>query len=87
MRLLKNCHKATPENGKVIVVDAIFPEIPDVTTAIKSISQLDMIVMTHNSGGKERSQKDFLALAKAAGFSGIRYDCFVRNYWVMEFFK
>ena len=86
MKILKNCHKAIPENGKVIVMDAILPEMPDVTAAVKSISQLDMFMMTHR-GGKERSQQAFLALAKAAGFSGIRYDCFVRNFWVMEFFK
>ena len=87
VKLLKNCHKAIPENGKVIVVDAILPEISDVTATVKSISQMDIFMMTQDPGGKERSQQDFLALVKAAGFSGIRYDCFVRNFWVMEFFK
>ena len=87
MKLLKNCYKAIPENGKVIVVDAVLPQTPDVTAAVKSISQMDIFMMTQDPGGKERSQQDFLALAKAAGFSGIRYDCFVWNFWIMEFFK
>jgi len=44
-------------------------------------------MMTTNPGGKERSEEEFMALARGAGFSGIRYTCFVCNYWVMEFFK
>ncbi|KAI3795269.1 hypothetical protein L1987_37920 [Smallanthus sonchifolius] len=34
--------------------------------------------------GKE---DEFLALAKCAGFSGIRKECVVYNFWVMEIFK
>ncbi|PQQ10868.1 caffeic acid 3-O-methyltransferase [Prunus yedoensis var. nudiflora] len=61
--------------------------MPDTSTAVKSTSQLDVIMMTQNPGGKERSEQEFMALATGAGFSGIRYECFVCNFWVMEFFK
>ncbi|XP_021822660.1 caffeic acid 3-O-methyltransferase-like [Prunus avium] len=87
LKLLKNCYKAIPDNGKVIVVEALLPAMPDTSTAVKSTSQLDVIMMTQNPGGKERSEQEFMALATGAGFSGIRYECFVCNFWVMEFFK
>ncbi|XP_021822616.1 caffeic acid 3-O-methyltransferase-like [Prunus avium] len=87
LKLLKNCYKAVPDNGKVIVVEALLPAMPDTSTAVKSTSQLDVIMMTQNPGGKERSEQEFMALATGAGFSGIRYECFVCNFWVMEFFK
>ncbi|KAK7347250.1 hypothetical protein VNO80_21777 [Phaseolus coccineus] len=40
-----------------------------------------------NPGGKERCEEEFMKLARAAGFSGIRYECHGNNFWVMEFFK
>uniref|UniRef100_A0A5B7BL78 Putative O-methyltransferase 2 n=1 Tax=Davidia involucrata TaxID=16924 RepID=A0A5B7BL78_DAVIN len=87
LKLLKNCYKAVPDNGKVIVVEAILPVIPDTSTAVKGICQIDLIMMTQNPGGKERTQKEFLALASGAGFAGIRLECFACNFWVMEFYK
>ncbi|KAL3517122.1 hypothetical protein ACH5RR_024024 [Cinchona calisaya] len=50
--------------------------IPDTSTCVKTICQTDMIMMTQNPGGKERSEKEILALATAAGFRGMRIDCF-----------
>ncbi|KAI8529366.1 hypothetical protein RHMOL_Rhmol12G0220000 [Rhododendron molle] len=87
LKLLKNCHKALPDNGKIIVVEGILPVIPDSSAATKGIFQLDLVMMTQNPGGKERTKQDFEALATGAGFSGIRLECFVCNFWVMEFYK
>ena len=87
MKLLKNCYSAIPENGVVIVVEAILPALPETSSADKGTSQVDVLMMTQNPGGKERSEEEFLALATAAGFSGIKFECFVCNFWVMEFFK
>ena len=61
--------------------------IEERTGALKSISQFDVLMMTTNPGGKERSEEEFMALAKGAGYSGIRFTCFVSDLWVMEFFK
>ncbi|KAK1559924.1 hypothetical protein Q3G72_020026 [Acer saccharum] len=36
LRLLKNCYKAIPDDGKVIVVEAIVPEIPEASAAAKT---------------------------------------------------
>ncbi|XP_050387573.1 caffeic acid 3-O-methyltransferase-like [Argentina anserina] len=87
LKLLKNCYNAIPDNGKVIVVEALLPVVPVTSTAVKSTSQMDVLMMTQNPGGKERSEQEFIALATAAGFRGIRYECFVCNFWVMEFLK
>ncbi|KAK9997706.1 hypothetical protein SO802_022392 [Lithocarpus litseifolius] len=72
---------------KVIVVEAVLPTVPENSSSMKSTSHLDLIMMTQNPGGKERSQQEFMALATRAGFSGIRFDCCVSDIWVMEFFK
>ncbi|EXC13660.1 Caffeic acid 3-O-methyltransferase [Morus notabilis] len=86
LKLLKNCYEAIPDDGKVIVVEAILP-VSGTSSAAKTAFQFDVGMMTQNPGGKERSQQEFVALAVGAGFSGIRFECFVTNYWVMEFFK
>ncbi|KAK4268949.1 hypothetical protein QN277_022171 [Acacia crassicarpa] len=86
LKLLKNCFNAIPKNGKVIVLDAILPIEPDVSATTKSTSQFDVALMA-SCGGKERSKQEFLNLATSAGFSGIRFQCFVCGLWIMEFFK
>ncbi|KAH7519391.1 hypothetical protein FEM48_Zijuj08G0031200 [Ziziphus jujuba var. spinosa] len=80
-------YKAIPEEGKVIVVDAIFPVMPETSAEVKSISQANVIMMNQIPGGKERTKQEFLALATASGFSGVRFECSVSSSWVMEFLK
>ncbi|XP_023896639.1 cathecol O-methyltransferase 1 [Quercus suber] len=87
LKLLKNCYNAIPNDGKVIVVEAVIPTIPNISTSMKSTYQLDMVMMTQCTGGKERTQEEFVALATMAGFSGIKFECSVCDFWVMKFFK
>ncbi|KAJ0113218.1 hypothetical protein Patl1_00699 [Pistacia atlantica] len=87
LKLLKNCYKSIPEDGKVIVVEGILPVMADTKVTSKAISQTDVVMMTQNPGGKERTKHEFMALGTEAGFSGITYECFVFNFWVMEFYK
>nr|GEY77022.1 caffeic acid 3-O-methyltransferase [Tanacetum cinerariifolium] len=87
LKILKNCYKALPENGKVIVVELILPEVLDTTRATQNALHVDMIMMAYNPGGKERTQNEFEALAKGAGFKGFRKASCVLNNWVMEFCK
>jgi len=87
LKLLKNCYDATPNDGKVIVVEAVLPVMPEMSTSAKINCQMDVLMMTQNPGGKERTEAEFMGLATKAGFSGIRYESFVCNFWVMEFFK
>ncbi|KAK9200000.1 hypothetical protein WN944_015194 [Citrus x changshan-huyou] len=87
LKLLKNCYKSIPEDGKVIVVESILPDLPETSTLSKRNSQIDVLMMTQNPGGKERTKHEFMTLATGAGFSGIRFECFTCNLWVMEFYK
>ncbi|XP_021767231.1 caffeic acid 3-O-methyltransferase-like [Chenopodium quinoa] len=87
LTLLKNCHKALPDNGKVIVVETNITDEPETTALARAICQLDVSMMTQNPGGKERTRREFEALAKATGFAGVKFVCYVSNFWVMEFYK
>ena len=87
MKLLKNCYDAIPDDGKVIVVEAVLPIIPENNAAWKSVSETDVVMIPLYQGGKERSEQEFKELATGAGFSGIRYQSFANAFWVMEFFK
>ncbi|TKY61190.1 Anthranilate N-methyltransferase [Spatholobus suberectus] len=87
LKLLKNCYKATPDDGKVIVVDSILSFVPETTATAKGALGSDLIMMTQNPGGKERTRHEFMELAKGSGFSGVRFICCVCGHWVMEFYK
>uniref|UniRef100_A0A2P2NZ83 caffeate O-methyltransferase n=1 Tax=Rhizophora mucronata TaxID=61149 RepID=A0A2P2NZ83_RHIMU len=87
LKFLKNCYDALPANGKVIVAEYILPEAPDSSLATKCVIHVDLIMLAHNPGGKERTLKEFEALAKKAGFQGFRVVCSAFSTQVMEFLK
>uniref|UniRef100_A0A224XFB0 caffeate O-methyltransferase n=1 Tax=Hypericum kalmianum TaxID=473045 RepID=A0A224XFB0_9ROSI len=87
LKFLKNCYDALPETGKVIVVECILPEVPDSSLASKLVIHIDTIMLAHNPGGKERTEKEFEALAKGAGFQAFRIACCAFGTYVMEFLK
>lgn len=84
---MKNCYKSIPNDGKVIVLENIAPAIAETTEMAKAVFLSDILMMTQSPGGKERTQDEFMALATAAGFCGIKLVCSVFNFWVMEFYK
>ncbi|KAK6936603.1 O-methyltransferase domain [Dillenia turbinata] len=86
-KFLKNCYESLPENGKVIVVECILPVVPDPSLPSKQTIHIDVIMLAHNPGGKERTEKEFEALAKGAGFKEFQVMCSAFNTWVMEFRK
>ncbi|XP_058179058.1 caffeic acid 3-O-methyltransferase-like [Rhododendron vialii] len=86
LQILKNCHKALPEHGKVIVVETILPAIVDTSDAARTAFHIDLLMMTE-LGGKERTEQEYRTLAVGAGFSGIKLDCYACTLWVMEFYK
>ncbi|KAG9455446.1 hypothetical protein H6P81_008350 [Aristolochia fimbriata] len=87
LKLLQNCHKALPETGKVIIAESILPEAPETNLAANGVLHVDMIMLAHNPGGKERTRKEFEELANASGFTGFKLQCSAYNTWVMEFHK
>ncbi|ESR49547.1 Flavone 3'-O-methyltransferase 1 [Citrus sinensis] len=87
MKLLKNCYKSIPEDGKVIVVESMLPEVPNTSIESKSNSHLDVLMMIQSPGGKERTRHEFMTLATGAGFGGISCELAIGSLWVMEFYK
>ncbi|KAJ0538989.1 Caffeic acid 3-O-methyltransferase [Helianthus annuus] len=87
LQVLKNCYKSIPENGKVIVAECILPEELGSTPTTQNVILVDVIMLAHSLGGKERTEKEFEALAKEAGFKGFNKVVCALNTWVMEFCK
>ncbi|KAJ0024330.1 hypothetical protein Pint_08155 [Pistacia integerrima] len=87
LKLLKNCCEALPNSGKVIIVESILPVIPMDNVSSHIVFEQDLLMLAQNPGGKERTQKEFEALAVKSGFSGCEVICNAYNSWVMEFRK
>ncbi|KAF9620352.1 hypothetical protein IFM89_011087 [Coptis chinensis] len=88
IKFLKNCHKALPKNGKVIVVDRVVPVAVETTTAAKELFQFDILMMVNHPGGKERTEDELQAIAKKVGFADAKIALRPFKYWVvMEFIK
>ncbi|KAK9115015.1 hypothetical protein Syun_021812 [Stephania yunnanensis] len=83
--ILKNCYKALPNDGKVVILDMIVPEVPDPNSVAKEVYSMDIMMLVY--GGKERTKQDFDALAKEAGFLGAKFICPAFNFWVIELNK
>ncbi|KAJ4909159.1 O-methyltransferase family protein [Raphanus sativus] len=88
MKLLKNCWKSLPENGKVIIVDLITPSEPKSGDFSSNyMFGMDMLMLTQCSGGKERSFLQLENLAFGSGFLRCEVVCGVHSYSVIEFQK
>ena len=61
--IMKNCHRALAENGKLILVEAVVP--PGDEMHFAKFIDLNMLVMT---GGRERTEEEFRQLYESAGF-------------------
>ncbi|KAK7295422.1 hypothetical protein RJT34_18330 [Clitoria ternatea] len=74
IELLRNCYKALPADGKVIIVEPILPDIPEATDASKFTSIIDNIMFI-TAGGRERTEKQHESLSKRSGFSRFHVAC------------
>ncbi|XP_010934914.1 caffeic acid 3-O-methyltransferase [Elaeis guineensis] len=86
-KILENCHKALPNNGKVILCECILPVAPEPIPSAQGVFHVDMIMLAHNPGGKERTEKEYQDLAKGAGFTGFKAQYCFSTAWVLEFTK
>ncbi|XP_027361628.1 isoliquiritigenin 2'-O-methyltransferase-like [Abrus precatorius] len=88
IKFLRNCHKALPQHGKVIVLDFIMPEVPNSSNISKHICAIDnLMFLAHD--GKERTENEFRNLCKSSGFSKFHIASTDRTAMtgVMEFYK
>ncbi|XP_011084577.1 caffeic acid 3-O-methyltransferase-like isoform X2 [Sesamum indicum] len=87
LKILKNCYEALPENGKVIIAERMLSEAPHSDPLASIGFTVDLIMLIYNPGGKERTEKEFQALAKEAGFRQFRKVCCAFSIWIMELYK
>ncbi|KAH7690887.1 O-methyltransferase COMT-type protein [Dioscorea alata] len=83
VKILKNCWKTLPDNGKIIVIECAMPE--NIEEA-KWILDFDIHMLTMFMG-KERTEKEYQFLAEESGFSQGKIMCNISNFSVMEFYK
>jgi cyclopropane fatty-acyl-phospholipid synthase-like methyltransferase len=61
--ILKNCYRALPANGKLMLVEAVVPATSE--PHFSKFIDLNMLVMT---GGRERTEAEFRKLYEDSGF-------------------
>ncbi|KAG5522798.1 hypothetical protein RHGRI_034818 [Rhododendron griersonianum] len=86
LKVLKNCYKALPKDGKVIIIELVKPEVPDSSIAAKYGIENDNNMLVH-TGGRERTEKEFQALCMGSGFSNYQIICRACSVCVIEFYK
>ncbi|OMP11264.1 O-methyltransferase, family 2, partial [Corchorus capsularis] len=87
IKLLKNCHEALTEKGKVIVLSYAMVEEPEASNGAKFVCHMDLLMAMHG-GAKQRTETQFKDLSMAAGFSKFQLHCRIFDaIGVMEFYK
>src|SRR5712691_11914339 len=66
--ILGNCRAAMGEHGKVVIVEGIYPPRIDRSLASRGAAANDVNMLV-NTGGRQRSEAEFRALYRAAGFT------------------
>lgn len=62
--ILKRCHEAMGENGRVLVIDFVLPP----KNEFSGIKFMDVNMLVMCPGGRERSESEFRSLFESAGF-------------------
>ncbi|GAB4826142.1 Caffeic acid 3-O-methyltransferase [Ancistrocladus abbreviatus] len=86
LRILKNCYAALPDYGKVIICEHVLPVVPETSDYAKTVFVVDTLMLAHNQG-KERTEEEFKALGKEAGFRGFQVACSAYDMKIIELFK
>jgi caffeic acid 3-O-methyltransferase len=76
IKVLKNCKKALPENGKVLICE-LHPN--------GRLAQImDLTLLTQFESGMERTEQQLRTLIAAAGFSSINFIELDHEQWLIE---
>ncbi|KAJ7517720.1 hypothetical protein O6H91_21G037400 [Diphasiastrum complanatum] len=73
MKILQNCYRALPENGRVLIVDIVlgYGGVNHPLAGIRA--HRDVLMLCTQSGGRERSQDDWQQLLETSGFSHMKF--------------
>jgi hypothetical protein len=79
-QLLRNCHAAMPAHAKLLVCEKVVPEENNAPhTRI-----LDLVMMLHTPGGRERTEAEYRMLFAKAGFRLTRAIPTQVDNWILE---
>lgn len=78
IKVLKNCKKALPENGKVLIYELVMHPNGRLTQMI------DMMMLAQFESGMERTEQQWRTLITAAGFSSINFIELNPEHWLIE---
>ncbi|KAF7836140.1 isoliquiritigenin 2'-O-methyltransferase-like [Senna tora] len=87
IKIMRKCYEALAENGKLIVVEFIMPEVDTMASEEgKYLCSLDNLMFLFD--GRERSEKEMESLCKTSGFSAFKIASRAFSILgVMEFYK
>ena len=68
LTILKNCHRAMGANGRLLIVEGIYPRRVDQSLESRGAAANDVNMLV-NTGGRQRSEAEFRALYGEAGFT------------------
>jgi hypothetical protein len=67
LTILRNCHNAMGANGKLLIVEGLYPTSIDQSVGSRSAVASDVNMLV-NTGGRQRSVLEFRSLFEGAGF-------------------
>jgi hypothetical protein len=67
VRILRNCHRAMGAQGKLLIVEGVYPARIDQSAESRGAAANDVNMLV-NTGGRQRSEAEFRSLYEAAGF-------------------
>lgn len=67
-RILRNCHVAMPDGGRLLLVEHVLPARLDASASHRAIVHADLAMML-GPGGKERNEHEFRELLRCSGFA------------------
>ena len=65
--ILKNCHRAMTPQGKLLIVEGVYPKRIDQSAESRGAAANDVNMLV-STGGRQRSEDEFHSLYQAAGF-------------------
>lgn len=66
--ILKNCHKAMTAQGKLLIIEGVYPSRIDQSAESLGAAANDVNMLV-STGGRQRSESEFRSLYEAAGFN------------------
>jgi SAM-dependent methyltransferase len=65
--ILRNCHRVMPPNGKLLIIEGVYPGRIDQSLDSRGAAANDVNMLV-NTGGRQRSEAEFRSVYDAAGF-------------------